>query len=439
MSVRDTGAQVAHAFNRFGLGGRPDDSIPSSTVAWLTGQLTGTDPLISAGPSLNTCLGYVQAITSSPPHSTQNATARTALNTLLSNEQNTWVQGAVATQTPFRERLVRFWANHFAIQSGAGFVAQATAGCFIRQAIRPYVNDTFVNMLLAVIQHPAMLDSLNNDVSIGPHSTRGISSGAGFNENLGRETLELFTVGIGAGYTQGDVDALALMLTGWTVNTAPPSQGFVIDSNAHEPGPQTLMGVTYPGTVFDAYEALLFLGTHPATYNHIATKLVAHFCSDTPDPNDIAVVVNALSTTGGSLTAAYNAIIGLSSAWVPQTKLRTPADFIMAAMRSVAAQPFTAKSAVAGNKSLGEEIWSPPFPNGWSDFGADWAAPSQMMLRTNWANAFATGFNKVDPAATAQTALGPLISPATTAMLARVTATHDKLVVLFCSPEFQRR
>ena len=88
---------------------------------------------------------------------------------------------------------------------------------------------------------------------------------------------------------------------------------------------------------------------------------------------------------------------------------------------------------------LGEPIWAPPFPNGWSDLGADWASPSQMMLRTNWANTFCSGYQHVDPAAIMQTALGPLISPATAAMIGRVSATHDKLTILFCSPDFQRR
>ena len=432
-------AQVVQAFNRFGLGARPTDAVPADPVAWLTAQLAGPDPLAAARPSLGSALSYVAAINAATPHSAQRTAAEAALAKLNTNQQASSVTQAIASATPFRERLVRFWANHFAVQSGASMIATATAGCFVNQAIRPYVNDTFANMLLAVMQHPAMLSALNADVSIGPQSPRGLATGAGLNENLGRETLELFTVGLAANYTQADVDALACMLTGWTVSTTPPSQGFVIDSNAHQPGPQTLLGVTYPGTVFDAFEALQYLGTHPLTYAHIATKLVTHFCSDTPDPADVATITTALSNSGGSLVAAANALVGLDSAWVPQVKLRTPADYIIAGMRALGAAGGAAPAAVTYMAELGEPIWAPPFPNGWSDLGADWASPSQMMLRTNWANTFCNGYLHADPGATVQTALGPLISPATTAMLARVSATHDKLTILFCSPEFQRR
>ncbi len=428
-------ASVAHAFNRFGLGARPDDVIPSDPIAWLTGQLTGTDPLAYAAPNTPTCLAGVNAIQTAPPHSAQQTAAVTALSKHYQTEQLQSLTAAITTATPFRERLVRFWANHFAILGKAGWTTLATSGSFVREAIRPNVTGTFQNMVLAVMQHPAMLASLNNDVSIGPQSQRGLSQGGGFNENLGREILELFTLGAG-NYTQADVDALAFMLTGWTVSTTPPTQGFIISSDLHQPGPQTLLGTTYPGSVFDAYLALQALGTSPIAYGHIATKLVEHFVNDTPDPNDVATVTAALVNSGGSLPAAYNAVIGLSNAWIPQVKLRTPSDYALATWRAFASTPLTAATDVT---TLGQAEWQPPFPSGWSDKGADWASPAQMSLRTDWINTLCTHFPGAVPAAIATMSLGPLISPATTAMLARVTATHDKLTILFCSPEFQRR
>ena len=428
-------ASVAHAFNRFGLGGRPDDVIPNDPIAWLTNQLAGTDPLAYAAPNTPLCLGSVNAIQTAPPHSAQQTAAVAALSKRFQGEQQQSLINAVSTTTPFRERLVRFWANHFAILGKSGWTTLATSGSFIREAIRPFVTGTFQNMLLAVMQHPAMLASLNNDVSIGPQSQRALAQGGGFNENLGREILELFTLGSG-NYTQADVDALAFMLTGWTVSTTPPTQGFVISADLHQPGQQTLLGTTYSGSVFDAYQAIGALGVNPTAYAHIAAKLVGHFVNDTPAPNDVATVTAALVNNGGSLTAAYNAIIGLSNAWIPQTKLRTPQDFTIAAWRSLAASPGTAVTDV---QTLGQAVWQPPFPCGWSDKGADWASPAQMSLRTDWINALCTHFPAAVPAAVTNTSLGALISSATTAMLARVTATHDKLTILFCSPEFQRR
>jgi uncharacterized protein (DUF1800 family) len=435
MSNRLTNAQVALAFNRFGLGGRPDDVIPNDPVEWLTAQLTGSDPLANAPPTL----AYGLDLERKAIQAHGNPKPQKSLLSFFQDEQETIVDAAIATETPFRERLVWFWANHFAVQAG-GDTTYGVAGAFVREAIRPYVLDTFENMLVAAITHPAILCSLNNDVSMGPQSPLALSRGyGGINENLARETMELFTIGVNGGYTQADVDALAYILTGWTVGYTTPDIGFLADADMHQPGQQTMLGVTYPGTVFDGYAALQYLATQPSTYTLLATKLVTHFTSDTPDPNDIATVAQALTNSGGSLPAAYNAIIGLANAWVPQTKLRTPVDLVLAAARALAAPTGLRKQATDALDGLGQPLWQPPFPNGWSDLTEDWCSGSQMLLRTNFIDDYVKPFGTVDPNATANTALGALISPATTAMMARVSKTHDKLTILFCSPDFQRR
>jgi uncharacterized protein (DUF1800 family) len=281
---------------------------------------------------------------------------------------------------------------------------------------------------------------LNNDVSIGPQSPLALAQGSGgINENLARETMELFTIGLNGGYTQADVDALAYIFTGWTVGYKAPEIGFLVNEDMHQPGQQTLLGVTYPGTVFDGYQALQYLATQPSTYTLLATKLVTHFVSDTPDPDDIATVAQALTNSGGSLPAAYNAIIGLANAWIPQQKVRTPIDLVLATARALAATTGSRVTTTNALASLGQPLWQPPFPNGWSDLAESWCSGSQMTLRTNFIDDYVKKFEQVDPVATANTALGALISPATTAMMARVSKTHDKLTILFCSPDFQRR
>ena len=118
------------------------------------------------------------------------------------------------TERPFAEHLVWFWTNHFTVSTTAGRTLNF-AGAFEREAIRPYIAGKFENMLLAVASHPAMLVYLNNVASIGPDSLAGERTGKGRNENLGRELMELYSLGVDGGYTQADVIALANILTGW--------------------------------------------------------------------------------------------------------------------------------------------------------------------------------------------------------------------------------
>ena len=438
MTATSNTMQVAQAFNRFGLGGGLTDAIPADPVAWLNTQLQGSDPLANSGISSTYGL-YLGNNVLTATTVTARAAAMTSLRNFFSQEQRNFIANALTTQTPFRERLVWFWTNHFAILAG-GPVTTGTAGAFVREAIRPHVTGTYTDMLLAVMQHPAMLVSLNNDVSVGPQSPYAqAQQKGGINENLARETLELFSVGLASNFAQADVDALAYILTGWTVSLTGSTAGFIIASDQHQPGAQTLLGVTYPGTVFDGYQALSALATHPATYQLLATKLVTHFVADAPDPADIAVVVRALSQSGGNLAAAAAALIGLANAWVPQTKLRTPLDFVVAAARAAGTPVTYAAHLAADVAALDQPLWQPPFPNGWPDTAGRWASPAQMMQRTNWANAFSSNYRLTDPAAVTNAALGGLLSTSTASVLARLSSTHDKLTLLFCSPDFQRR
>ena len=128
-------------------------------------------------------------------------------------------------------------------------------------------------MVLAAMSHPAMLLYLDNAQSIGPDSVAGKRFGKGRNENLGRELLELYTLGVDGGYTQADVIAMANILTGWTLNPAGQNNGFAYYDNRHQPGDVTLRGRTYPPTLEGGIQAIKDLANDPATARHIATKL----------------------------------------------------------------------------------------------------------------------------------------------------------------------
>jgi uncharacterized protein (DUF1800 family) len=180
------------------------------------------------------------------------------------------LQRAVLADCGFGERLVAFWSNHFCISANKGQLARIWAGSFEREAIRPHVLGRFVDMVLAVEQHPAMLFFLDNQQSLGPDSRAGLNRKRGLNENLAREIMELHTLGVGGGYTQEDVTTLARIITGWTFVGRQGVLGqpgtFVFNANAHEPGPQRLLGKVYPPTgVAQGEAALTDIARHPST------------------------------------------------------------------------------------------------------------------------------------------------------------------------------
>ena len=247
-------------------------------------------------------------------------------------------------------------------------------------------------MLLAVMHHPAMLFYLNNVGSVGPDSIAGRDGKRGLNENLARECLELHTVTPAAGYTQADVTNFAKILTGWSVAIRGDPPGFQFHPRAHEPGEQILMGHTFPAGEEGGLAALHFLANHPSTHRLLATKLVRYFVAD--DPPDMAVrrIEGVLRDSGGNLGAAAEALVTLDVAWEPASKLRTPQDFVIAALRALdlsdeelATVPLQA--ILAGQ---GQPFRAAPQPNGWPDRAGDWAAPEahdathRLGLRRVW-------------------------------------------------------
>jgi uncharacterized protein (DUF1800 family) len=351
----------------------------------------------------------------------------------------------VTTEHAFLERLVMFWSNHFCVSAAKPNV-RAMAGAYEREAIRPHVTGRFVDMLLAVQQHPAMLQYLDNHVSFGPNSPAGRRRGRGLNENLAREILELHTLGVDGGYTQADVTNLARLITGWAVGgLADPGQAgkFLYAANRREPGAFAVLGKTYADPSVEAGRAVLRdLAAHVATARHIARKLATHFVSDPPPPTLVAKLEATFNSTGGDLGALARTLIAADEAWTtPAVKVLPPNDFLIAMIRGLAMTPRPRSAEIVRlSNQLGQPLWRVPSPKGWPEGNLSWAAPAALRERLRIAEILTRQVDpQVDPRALAEALLGPMLSSATREAIARAEAREQGLQLLVMSPEFQRR
>lgn len=428
----DTQAFVA--VSKFGLGRRGEEPLPPNPRAWLESQLHGPYPTqIAPPPTLVAGLLALRADRKDKPQpgsSQGRALYRDAATSQLAN--------ALTTQTPFHERLVWFWTNHFTVSLRRGECA-GLIGAFIEEAIRPHVTGPFLILLTAVMRHPAMLLYLDNVSSVGPDSPAAQRSRRGLNENLARECLELHTVTPAANYTQTDVTSFAKILTGWSMDLAADPPGFRFRPNAHEPGEQIVLGRSFPNGEAGGTAALAFLAGHPATHHALAAKLARHFISDTPSAASVRQIETALHDTDGNLGAAALALVHGDAAWEPGTKLRSPQDFAIAAMRALDLPEANRPNLPAILAGLGQPFCNAPAPNGWPDQAADWAAPEAMLRRIDWAHALAGRDGQMDPQLIAAVNLGPLLRASTAEQIQRAGSRRDGLTLFLTSPEFQRR
>jgi len=444
---------AAQAAIRFGFGPGPNDTPSADPRAALKAQLQGPDPGLASGqfdglPSGQEAVDARRAdalirrqLFNAPPAERQAFKGISA--ELYHQDAIAQLNWAATTPASFRERLVWFWANHFSVSA-----SQNACGPFIgpmmREAIRPHVNGKFADMVQAAERHPAMLQYLDNAASIGPDSPGGQRTHLGLNENLGRECMELHTVGLAAGYTQTDVTNMAKILTGWSIAASEQgsdSTGFLFRPKDHEPGPQTVLGQSFDGGEQAGIDALNYLATYPTTYDLLARKLVTHFVADTPPPAAVAHISGVLRDSQGDLGAASAALVDLPQAWRPGAKLKTPFDYIISTLRAApppAGQP--APDVPRGLAGLGQPLWNAPLPNGWPDEAAVWSGSDAVLTRIDWAFTYAGRFaDGPEPLDIAHAAMGPLLRPATVHAMAQAGSKREALTLFLASPEFQRR
>lgn len=486
------------ALNRFGLGARPDDKVGSDPRGWVAAQLGRFQPAplpIASQPSQGELLamfrdyreeaGAARRARREMTSETQAPASgmameeparaddplrevpqmlRRGLREAYAGATNARLESALQTDAPFPERLVHFWANHFAV-SADKIAVIPVAGNYEFTAIRPNVMGSFADLLSAAVLHPAMLLYLDQAQSVGPGSTlaqragrraerrpEGMGRKLGLNENLGREILELHTLGVRTGYSQADVTELARALTGWTIagqgqgrmaRVVPGTPGDIVFAEAlHEPGARTILGKTYPEGGGEQAKAMLAdLARRPATARHIATKLARHFIADNPPPSAITRIEQAYITSDGDLPTIYRALITSPEVWAAETvKFRNPWDWTVASLRATGLKQLPDRQAAAGLlQQLGQPIWRPGSPAGWGDTAPDWAGPGALMTRVEVAQQLASRIGDAVDARQLAASVLPDAAEETRQAIARSESPAMGLALMLSSPEFLRR
>lgn len=450
---------------RFGCGLSPDIA-PPQTRAQMLAALTGPDAAAQAFPvpSFSHLAGlqvkYRKLRTTSQDMEAAGEgegglrSRYKALRQKTREDHTLWAAQQLLrwsrTQDGLRERLVRFWADHFTVRGKTGLMKYA-ATSYAESAIRPHVAGDFSAMLISAVLHPMMLRYLDQTRSVGEGSRTAMKSdGArGLNENLAREILELHTLGVGGPYSQTDVRQLAGLLAGLTLSKG--SQLKFRKSHA-QPGSETIAGKTYSGHGLDTIKAALAdLAVHPATARHIAGKLAVHFVSDTPDPHLVRDLEEVFLHTGGDLLAVTDALLAHPSAWGAElTNIKPPFDYAASAGRALGlTEADIGRVGAKGIKRglitplarMGQHWEAPPGPDGWPEEDENWVTAHGLAARMGWAMSAPRRMRRdlPDPQVFARSALGDF-ADGRVLFAARSAETRPEAIGLVLSaPAFQRR
>lgn len=436
---------------RFGLGPRADGRVPPRPAL----QLVGPDAMAAAWPGESAPDVFARfaalraARQADPPDPAALTAAEDGMTRAVLATQSRALARALDSDTPYRERLVRFWANHFSVTPKLRILIPEWAQ-MIDTAIRPQVTGRFADLLRAAVLHPAMLRYLDQDSSIGPTSRMGRNRGLGLNENLGREVLELHTLGVGGPYTQDDVRATALLLTGHTVDRGLA----VFDARRAEPGMRTILGQRYGSLIrtdADLPALLDDLAARSETAQHLAGKLAAHFVADTPPPTLVDDLAAVWRDTGGDLGRVAAALADHPLALAaPPAKIRPPFDYLVAALRALGVTgaevtgwpPDTLRRlALTPMTTMGQNWMGAPSPAGWPDGVRDWLTAPALAARIDWAMDAPLRLRPVlpDPRAFLDVALAGGADDRLRFLVGGAETQAEGIGLALAAPAFQRR
>lgn len=360
---------------------------------------------------------------------------------------------AVDDPSGFGERLVWFWADHFTI-SGGTINDNVMSLAFIDDAIRPHLAGRFSDLMFAAETHPSMLRYLDQARAMGPNSALALrkkDKPGGLNENLAREMIELHSLGVGADYSQQDIEQLAALLTGLTYN---PQHETVFRAIRAEPGAETVLGKSYGGGTasLDDIRAVIYdLAAHPDTARHIARKMAAHFIADDPPVALVDRLAAVFVRTDGDLSA-----MNLALAEAPELathlhqKVRQPFEFLVACLRSLgldgaqirAFRPADLQAVLMQPMAVMGQPWArPPGPDGWPEDARIWASPQGLAMRINWAMTQPARLARPLPDARGflRSTLGDSASEALAWAVPRAESQTEGVALVLASADFNRR
>lgn len=437
------------ALFRFGLGPNAAGTAPSPAAD----QLAGADAMAARFPApaideLFQVFTALQDARNADPRDEDALTrAEEAMTVQVLGLQRRHLARALDSPTPYRERLTRFWASHFSVTPRQRILIPEW-GDMIETAIRPHVAGRFADMLTRAVLHPAMLRYLDQPASVGPNSPMGRNRRRGLNENLARELLELHT--LGAGYSLGDIQATARLLTGHTVDLGLP----VFEPRQAEPGIQTILGHRYGRLIRspeDVPALLADLAARPETAAHLSRKLAVHFVADDPPPDLVRDLAAEWRQSGGDLARVSAALATHPLAReAPPAKIRPPFEYLVAALRAlgvtgeeVVAMPPNILRWLLLNPmtNMGQNWRGAPSPAGWPEATADWLTAPALAARIDWAMDTPARLRPQLPDARAfiDTALGPEAAPRLRRLVAASETNAEGLGLVLASPDFQRR
>lgn len=279
-----------------------------------------------------------------------------------------WLQRMVETERPLQEKLTLFWHGHFACSFLAG--EDSYAMWQQNELFRRRASGNFGALLNGIAHDPAMIRYLDNHENF---------KGSG-NENLGREILELFSMGEGRGYTEKDLAEAARALTGY--NFEYHNGQFKFIASRHDNAEKTIFGKK--GN-FGGDELVDLILQQPSTSRYISAKLFRFFAHEDPSDETIEKMAAVLRDANYELQPMLRNLFQSEEFYGEKSMgnhIKSPVELMIGAIRTLKLTKVDYNSIDSATTNLGQRLLEPPNVAGWEG-GRAWVDASSLLQRYN--------------------------------------------------------
>jgi uncharacterized protein (DUF1800 family) len=365
-----------HLLSRAALGpwpGEVEGLQSGGTEAWVEEQL--------APDSMNDTACELRARRFESPHLPPGDAFGFKKEGIVREHARATLLRAVYSRRRLREAMVGFWTDHLNLDVGKGTGAWLVPS-HDRDAVRPHALGSFRELLRASALSPAML------VYLDGKENRVRSPGQRPNENYARELMELHTLGVHAGYTQGDVMEAARCLSGWHLREGKEWRRGSVEfrKEDHDDGEKVVLGTRIPaGAGEEDLDLLLdILCSHRATPRHVARRLCRRLVADDPPEGLVERAAEAFRAADLSIAPLVRTILSSGEfAASAGRKVKRPLHFVVSALRGLAADTHADPALLEVLSRLGQAPFQHPTPDGYPEEPEPWMGT--LLWRWNFA------------------------------------------------------
>ena len=283
----------------------------------------------------------------------------------LSNTKDEWLRKLTYGPTQKNSHLANIWLSIFAVNARSFLNPH-----WILDQINAITNFQFTNyenLLYSQLTNPGLISYFN-----GFRTTEN-----NLNENLGRELLELYTVGEG-NFSEEDVKNTALVLTGLILD----KKNKVRQSRKlHFKGETKILGKK---KFFDLKSLVNWLVQQPSTAQNVVKRFGNYLIGENIKHNDILEIVEDFKASNLELKILYKSFARNEQYRNCQffgSRLLDPSSLVSKTISLIGSRhPNNFKIGVKILTNMGQRFLEPPNPKGWP-FGDNWLTSSRIFYR----------------------------------------------------------